>query len=118
MEESSKNVKVLFDNILLKDDKIHYPDDQVAWLDCFPIGNLVFGVINETDQILTVQPIGRAGGALGSLGSATSVAANSESIVCLGLQTYWSPYISVSIKAASEPSSGGRVTVYVIWRNR
>ena len=111
-------MKVLFDHVLLRDDKVHYPDPEVAWLDCFDVDNVIFGIINETDKIVAIQPIGRAGGALGNLGSATNVAANSETVVGLNLQSYWSPYVSCSIKAASEPSPGGRITVYLIWRER
>ena len=117
MEDRVKNSIRVFDNIAIRDDKIHYPDAQATWVDGFKVDRVVFGVTNDLDQNVSVQPIGRAGAAQGNLGSATTINAGAEGIVSLDLGSYWSPWISVSIKASASPSSG-RISIYAIFKER
>lgn len=112
--EMKDKAQILFDDILVKDNHYHYPDDLVAWIDGFKIDKIIFGVINGCDKVVSIQPIGRAGSAVGNLGLATSVAANSETVVPLNLRNFWSPYLAVSVKAASAPSAGGRITIFAV----
>lgn len=116
--ETKHKAKIIFDNILVKDDKYHWPDSEIGWIDAFPIDGIIFGIVNATDQIVSVQPIGRAGAVMGDLGSVTLVPANSETVVPLNLRNYWSPYLSVSVRATGIPSAGGRITVYAIVRDK
>jgi hypothetical protein len=112
--EPKAKVTRVFDDIAIRDSVVHYPDD-VMWVNGLKAKRLVFGVINDLDQNVSVQPIGRAGAAKGNLGSATTVNKNSEGLVPLDIAaSYWAPYLSVSITAASAPSSG-RLTIYAIW---
>ena len=37
MEERVKNSIRVFDNIAIRDDKIHYPDAQATWVDGFKV---------------------------------------------------------------------------------
>jgi len=115
MEDRVKNSIRVFDNIAIRDDKIHYPDAQTTWVDGFKVDRVVFGVTNDLDQNVSVQPIGRAGAAQGSLGSPTTVAAGGEGIVVLDMNAYWVPYIAISIKASVPPTSG-KVSVYAIFK--
>jgi hypothetical protein len=113
-KEPKANVTRLFDDLAIRDAVVHYPDDMM-WVNGLKAKKLVFGVINDLDQNVSVQPIGRAGAAKGNLGSATTVNKNSEGLVPLDiLVTYWAPWLSVSITAASGPSSG-KITIYAIW---
>lgn len=112
-ELESKRSTRIFDGLAIRDAVVHYPDPTL-WVNGFKAKKVIFGIINDMDQNVSVQPIGRAGGAEGNLGSATTVNKNSEGLVPLNLDSYWSPWISVSLTAASGPSTG-RVTVYAIW---
>lgn len=112
--EPKANVTRLFDDLAIRDAVVHYPDDMM-WVNGLKAHRLVFGVINDLDQNVSVQPIGRAGAAKGNLGSATTVNKNSEGLVPVDIQgLYWAPWLSVSITAASGPSSG-KITIYAIW---
>jgi len=112
--EQNKNVMRIFDNVPIRDNAIHQPDPHM-WVNGFEIQHLVFGIINDLDVNVSVQPVGRAGAAQGSLGSASTITAHSEGILPLNIQSYWAPYISVTVQAASTPSSG-RITIYAIWQ--
>jgi len=111
----AKNSIRIFDNIEIKDTDAHQPD-PFMWIDAFDKSKVVFGIENGLNQNVSVQPIGRAGGAEGNLGSATTVNANSDGIVALDLNSYWAPYISVKITAAVAPTSG-KIIVYGIWKD-
>jgi len=112
-----KQVQVVFDGLAIRDTAIHYPDETVDWVNGFVIDKLTFGVINELNQDVSIQPIGRVGAAKANLGSASTISANSEGIVNLNLQNYWAPYISVSAKCTVSPTSG-KLTVYCVSREK
>ena len=107
----------IFDSFAIRDTAIKQPDPEVGWVDCSKITHLAFGVENDLNQNVSIQPIGRVGGAEGNLGSATTVNANSNGIVNVNLDSYWASAISVTITAASAPSSGV-ITVNAITREK
>ena len=110
--ESKQNIRI-FDQVALRNTVYKYPDPTL-WVNGFKAKRVIFGVINDLDQNVSVQPIGRAGGAMGDLGSATTINSKTEGVVTLNLATYWSPWISVSIKATTAPTEG-KITIHAIW---
>lgn len=111
--EKAKTVMLVFDSQFIKDTVVKYPDPD-KWVNGFKAKRLVFGVQNDLNQNVSVQPIGRAGAAQGNLGTPTTIDANSEGLITLDLRAYWSPFISISLTAVSSPSSG-KISVYAVW---
>jgi len=108
------NALRIFDELAIRDTATKQPDPIAGWKDAIDVKKIAFGIENDLDQSISVQPIGKVGGAQGNMGSATTISANSTGVVTLNLQSYWAPYISVSLTCANAPSSG-KVTVNLIW---
>ena len=115
-EKRDRNVMVIFEGVAIRDAGIHQPD-PFKWVDGFIADRVIFGIVNDLNVNVSVQPIGRAGGSQGNLGSATTINANTEGVVNLNLSSYWAPFISATVTAASSPASG-KITVYSVWRER
>lgn len=109
-----QNALRIFDELAIRDTGVKQPDPIVGWKDTTKIRKLVFGIDNDLNQDVSVQPIAKAGGAQGNLGSATTISANSSGVVALNLNAYWAPYISVSLTCSNAPSAG-KVTVSLVW---
>ena len=112
---NEKNALRIFDSFAITDTGVKYPDDIAGWKDTEGVKKIAFGIENDLNQDVSVQPIGRAGGALGNLGSPTTVTKHSTGIVCLNLNDYWAPYLSVSLTCSVAPLAG-QITVNLIWR--
>ena len=116
VKDINKDIIRIFDAFPLRDDNVKYPEREL-WISTFEVDKVAFGVENDLDQNVSVQPIGKVGGAQGNLGSATTVSAHSSGVVTLDINTYWCAYISVSIEAAGAPAAG-TITVYALARKR
>ena len=113
MEDKSKQVTRIFEDLLIRDTKIRYPDPETGWLDGFVSRRVSFGVINDLNQAITVTPIGKVGAAEAALKTGTSVSANTEAIVSLNLDDNFAPAVSVMLQASTAPTTGA-ITVYVV----
>lgn len=114
LKPSEPKVTRIFDDIAIRDAVVHYPDDMM-WVNGLEAKKLIFGVINDLSENVSVQPIARAGAAKGNLGSATTVNKGAEGVIPLDLRSYWAPWLGVSVTAASAPASG-KLTIYAVWR--
>ena len=115
-EKRDRNVMVIFEGVSIRDAGIHQPD-PFKWVDGFIADRVIFGIVNDLNVNVSVQPIGRAGGSQGNLGSATTINANTEGVISLNLSNYWSPLISATLQCAIAPTSG-QITVYTVFRER